>query len=305
MYRTAQPGQPSGVFAHDPAEEQEEYAHLRPHCFGDWSAGDPPEREWLVDGLIPMGTVTFISGDGGLGKTLLGQQLVMAAALGAQWCGKPVRQRPSVAMFCEDGVDELRRRAARIAETLNVARDDPRLKDAHFFCRVGENNVMMTSTWRGDHHTGYRVTDLLRELRAFARERKARLVLIDSLHDVFAGNENFRPEARAFVQAMANTARAINGAVVVLAHPSLSGLDRGIGTSGSTAWNNAVRSRLYLTRPEGAGPEGEVRLLTTMKANYGRAGERIYLKRRGGVFVTIAGDEVPAAPRRVRYVRQA
>jgi RecA-family ATPase len=291
MHENAEPAPAAGVFSHAP--EAPEYPHLISHSFADWSAGDPPEREWLVEGLIPMGTVTFMSGDGGLGKSLLGQQLVMAAALGASWCGKPVKPMPSVALFCEDKVDEIRRRAIRITETLNVARDDKRLAAAHFFCRVGEHNTMMHSTWRGDHHTGYHTTPLYKALRAFARERQARLVLIDSLHDVFTGNENFRPEARAFVQAMANIAGVLNGAVVVLAHPSLSGLDRGSGSSGSTAWNNAVRSRLYLTVPEGSARDSETRLLTTVKANYGRAGERIYLKRRGGVFVAVGRDEVP------------
>jgi RecA-family ATPase len=300
MEQTVAPGRPPGLFSRAP----EAYCHLQPHNFADWADGDPPEREWLVEGLIPMGTVTFLSGDGGLGKTLLGQQLVMAAALGSTWCGKPVQQTASVAMFCEDRIDEIRRRAMRITEAFNVARDDPRLKDAHFFCRVGENNSLMRSAWHGDHHAGYHLTDLYRELRAFARERQARLVLIDSLHDVFIGNENFRPEARAFVQAMANIAGRINGAVVVLAHPSLNGLDRGSGTSGSTAWNNAVRSRLYLTAPETSARGSEIRLLTTVKANYSRAGERIYLKRRGGAFVTVSGEDVPAATR-VKYVRKA
>ena len=120
---------------------------------------------------------------------------------------------------------------------------------------------------------------------------------MDSLHDVFTGNENFRPEARAFVQAMANIATAINGAVLVLAHPSLAGLDRGIGTSGSTAWNNAVRSRLYLTTPENAARGSEIRILTTIKANYTRTGERIILKRRNGVFVAVGSDEAGADAR--------
>jgi RecA-family ATPase len=262
-----------------------------PHSFADWSEGDPPEREWLVEGLIPMGTVTFLSGDGGLGKTMLGQQLAMAAAVGGSWCGKPVKPMGSVSLFCEDNVDEIRRRALTICDTLKVARDDPRLDAAKFICRVGEMNVMMYSTWRGDQHSGYRMTDLYRELRAYAAAREARLVLIDSLHDVFNGNENFRSEARAFVQAMAKIAAAINGAVLVLAHPSLSGMDRGIGTSGSTAWNNALRSRLYLTIPENATRGSEVRQLTTIKANYSRTGERIYLKRRGGVFVAVGADE--------------
>jgi hypothetical protein len=34
---------------------------------------------------------------------------------------------------------------------------------------------------------------------------------------------------------------------LLLAHPSLSGMASGSGTSGSTAWSNSVRSRLYLT----------------------------------------------------------
>jgi RecA-family ATPase len=287
------------------ASNAPEYEHLKPQSFADWSAGDPPEREWLVDGLVPMGTVTFISGDGGLGKSLLGQQLVMAAALGARWCGKPVRQTPSVALFCEDNVDEIRRRAINIAGALNVARDDPRLGAAQFICRVGESNMLMYSTWRGDHHAGYRLTGLYRELRAFARRHQARLVLIDSLHDVFIGNENFRPEARSFVQVLANIAHATNGAVVVLAHPSMHGLDNGSGSSGSTAWNNAVRSRLYLTVPEGAGRNSEIRQLTTVKSNYGRTGERIFLKRRGGVFAAISGEEVPRAARRLKAIRRA
>jgi RecA-family ATPase len=298
----AAPGLAPGAFAGAP----EDVETLKLKSFADWPDAAAPEREWLVEGLIPMGTVTFISGDGGLGKTLLGQQLVMAAALGSNWCGRKVVQTPSVALFCEDREDEIRRRADRIYATLNVARSDPRLKDVHYECRVGENNQLMVSSWRGDQHNGYRPTDLLREIRASAAARAARLLLIDSLHDVFAGNENFRPEARAFVGFLANTANRMNGAVVVLAHPSLSGLDRGSGTSGSTAWNNAVRSRLYLTVPEGLGADSETRLLTTVKANYGRAGERIYLKRRGGVFVAVGGNEMPGATgTRVKAVRSA
>ncbi len=305
MQQGLSPAQPAGVFSHEP--EEDEYAHLKPQSFANWSASDPPALEWLVDGLIPMGTVTFLSGDGGLGKTQLGQQLVLAAALGASWCGKPVQQMPSVALFCEDKADEIGRRTVRILEALNVRRDDKRLNDAHFFCRVGENNTMMRSMWRGAHHIGYHTTRFYQELRAFAVARQARLVLIDSLHDVFSGNENFRPEARAFVQGMAKIATMINGAVVVLAHPSLSGLDRGIGTSGSTAWNNAVRSRLYLTLPDtpAIARDTEIRLLTTVKANYSRAGEKIYLKRRGGVFVAIGTDEAAHPSARVKSARPA
>lgn len=296
------PQLPAGGSSHFPSVETEDDV-LRPRSFADLGKAAPPKREWLVEGLVPMSTVTFISGDGGLGKTLLGQQLLMAAALGATWCGHPVRQVRSVALFCEDEDDEIHRRAESVARHLGVAPDDPCFGAAEFDCVVGRNNTLMVSSWTGMRHNGYRVTERYRQLRAWADRGQARLVLIDSLHCVFSGNENFRPEAQAFVQALARLARMIHGAVVVLAHPSLNGLERGSGTSGSTAWNNAVRSRLYLTRPEpeiGMPVDEEARLLTTVKANYGRSGGAIRLRRRDGVFIVEEGPtkRAPAWVRR-------
>jgi len=279
----------------------------RSRSLADLAAQEPLPREWLVEGLIPMRTVTFISGDGGVGKSLLGQQLTMAAALGASWCGKAVRQVSSVALYCEDDDSEVHRRSMNIARHLGVPLGDPRIDEAHFNCEIERDNTMMISAWSGARHDGYRVTKVYRELREWARATQARLVLIDSLHNVFSGNENFRPEARAFVQALGNIARAIDGAVVVLAHPSQTGLDRGSGTSGSTAWNNAVRSRLYFTIPEpevGMPQEGDRRLLTTVKANYGRTGGAIALRHRQDVFIVEEREKkhAPAWVRR-RYGR--
>jgi RecA-family ATPase len=251
--------------------------------FAELGEAPPPQREWLVEGMIPMGTVTFISGDGGLGKTLLGQQLIMAAALGGAWCGNPVRQVPSVALFCEDDADEIYRRAVPIARHYGATVTDPRLKSAAFLCELGEDNAMMRATEPDEGGSAFRTTRMYDTIRDWALKRRARLIFLDSLHDIFAGNENYRPEARAFVQAMTALARDTNGAVVVAAHPSLTGLDRGSGTSGSTGWNNAVRSRLYLTKPEGAGDD--VRALRVVKSNYGRTGRTILLERKHGVLV--------------------
>jgi RecA-family ATPase len=73
-------------------------------------------------------------------------------------------------------------------------------------------------------------------------------------------------------------------------HPSLTGLNSGSGTSGSTAWNNSVRSRLYLSRiaDNGFEPDPDARVLSTKKANYGRTGGEINLKWERGVFVAEA-----------------
>jgi RecA-family ATPase len=79
-----------------------------------------------------------------------------------------------------------------------------------------------------------------------------------------------------------------NIAVVVLAHPSLSGMSSGNGTSGNTAWSNSARSPLYLEQVKGE--NGEVvdetlRRLTVKKANYAKAGTEITIRWERGRFV--------------------
>jgi len=75
----------------------------------------------------------------------------------------------------------------------------------------------------------------------------------------------------------------------LLNHPSLSGMATGSGTAGSVAWNNSVRSRLYLTYPPGSKDEDDediyTRILTGKKANYGRTGEKRVVRWDRGVFV--------------------
>ena len=119
-------------------------------------------------------------------------------------------------------------------------------------------------------------------------EHGAQIVVLDALHDYFAGNESVRVQVRQFVSLLRSLAIDIDGAVVLCAHPSLSGLLSGSGTSGSTAWNNAVRSRLYLTHPpveDEIEPDPDKRVLKVMKANYSRTGEGYPLRYERGVFV--------------------
>ena len=59
-----------------------------------WAETDPPEREWLVEGLIPMHAVTLFSGDGGTGKSLMMFQLACAVVRGVAWFGREVRPGP-------------------------------------------------------------------------------------------------------------------------------------------------------------------------------------------------------------------
>ena len=100
--------------------------------------------------------------------------------------------------------------------------------------------------------------------------------------------------ARQFIGLLRTMALDSDGAVVLTAHPSLSGMSSGTGLSGSTAWHNAVRSRLYLTRPkvdEGEEVDDFERVLSGKKANYAAGGSgTTSLRWDKGVFVSQASE---------------
>jgi RecA-family ATPase len=187
----------------------------------------------------------------------------------------------ALGMFCEDDRDELHRRQAATNSAVGVDFGD--LENVFWLPRVGCENLLMTflADGRGE------ASPLFSQVVNLARDRGVQLVIIDTAADVFAGNENIRPQVRQFIALLTRLARAIDGAVLLLAHPSQTGRASGSGDGGSTAWNNSVRSRLYLKRPDAAGgniPDADIRVLSRLKANYAAAGVEVTLRYSRGAF---------------------
>jgi RecA-family ATPase len=83
----------------------------------------------------------------------------------------------------------------------------------------------------------------------------------------------------------------LRAAVIFLAHPSVDGIKTGRGYSGSTHWNNAVRSRLYFTdvkEDSDAPANPDMRVIELAKSNRARRGEKIYAIWEAGRFVMAA-----------------
>jgi RecA-family ATPase len=248
----------------------------------EWDGKEVPERRWIAADLIPEGNVTMLGGDGGLGKSTLALQLMAASALGKPWLGVPVQSGVSLGIFCEDDRDELHRRLAAVLR--HYGADFTDIADAiRLSCRVDQDNLLLEfpSQWEAGQTTA-----LYTRIRQAAIDAGAKLVVLDSLHDFFGGNENSRQHARQFIGQLRSIAMEIEGAVVLTAHPSLSGRKEGTGEAGSTAWNNAVRSRLYLTGPKRDDGESDrdYRELRSMKANYAASGGLIRLRWHDGIF---------------------
>lgn len=248
------------------------------------------QRDWLVENFLLRRSISILNGDGGVGKSLLAMQLQVALATGQPWIGIPLPRDCAVSLgfYCEDDEDELHRRFHDICRHYGCTWGDLEGK-VLFMSRVGENNDLMRFNFKSE--TGTR-TALFDQVESAVRMHGIEVCIFDTLADIFMGNENVRPQVRAFVTMMRRLALINNGGVIMTAHPSRAGMADGSGLSGSTGWNGSVRGRAYLTKPKTKdadidGEEGPTndRLLKMMKSNYGIAGESLRLKWQEGVFV--------------------
>jgi len=242
---------------------------------------EPPDREWVVQDWLPVGSVTSLYGGAGYGKTLLAQQLQTAVSTGRPFLGLDTTQCRVLAVYCEDDGDELHRRQAAINRQADITMLN--LGGMRYQGRFGQDNVM-----------GVIETGILTKTKVFnfvldaAKKFGARLVIIDNIAQVFAGNENIRSDVTQFVNALGRIAQKINGAVLLLGHPGKA-VDSQF--SGSTAWDAAVRSRWILERPkpdledeEEADELADLRVLRKAKANYSGTGDKITLRWEKGCF---------------------
>jgi RecA-family ATPase len=243
-----------------------------------------PPRQWLVRDWVPMSRATSLYGAGGEGKTLLAQMLATACAVGGNWLGLTVKRCRSLLVFCEDDQDEMHRRQEDINRHFGCTFAD--LTAMRWLPRLGDNNSLMRFDGGQPSHT-----TLFEELLRVVKEHGAELIIVDTLADIFTGNENDRAQARVFAQmALGLLARETQGAVLTLAHPSRIGINTGSGESGSTTWIGTFRSQLYLETPrpeEGEPPEPDLRVLTRKKSNAARRNETIELRWENGVFLPI------------------
>jgi RecA-family ATPase len=148
-------------------------------------------------------------------------------------------------------------------------------------------------------------TPLYHRLEEAACDHQVKLLAIEAAADLFDGDENNRGHVRQFIGLLRRLAQKADAAVVLLQHPSLTGMANGTGNSGSTHWSNSVRSRLYFSKPKKEGEDEadpELRQLQVMKANYGPAGERVLVRWDRGVFVP---NFEPAGPERAAKERVA
>ena len=258
---------------------------------GAWQDQPVPPQEWVVYKRVPCEQVTLLGGDGATGKTTIGLQLCIATALGRRdWLGGVVEKNGTSMFFtAEESEKELHRRLADILPHYNADYRDVAGKFIPH-CRPDRDAVLGMP----DRNGIIRPTPVFLQLQKAVLDIRPMLVVIEAASDVFGGDENNRPQVRAFLGMLrGQLAMKCETAVMLLQHPSLTGLSTGTGTSGSTQWNNSARSRLYLSTVKANGespPDNDLRKLEVMKANFAAKGEIVKLRWEAGVFKIVEGE---------------
>ena len=255
-----------------------------------WDCTPAPSRPWAVIDRIPINQPTLFSGEGAAGKTLVELQLCVAHVTGRDWLGGLPEPGPAIYYGAEDDSDELHRRLTAIAEHYGVKFSDLITGGLHLLSFAGADAVLAIPDRQGK----VQPTPLYDRLLEAAGDIRPKHIGIDATADTFAGNEIDRSQVRQFVGLMRKLAIAANGSVVLLAHPSLTGISSGTGLSGSTAWHNSVRARMLLKSPSRDSNDdqsaSDLRELSFLKNNYGPLAESIVLRYRNGLFLPEAGQ---------------
>ena len=220
------------------------------------SALPVPEREWVWNSWLPLGTASLLGGPAGAGKSYLAQTIAMAVSRGLTLFGAETQMMSTMYLTCEDDAGELKKRGESIAKSLGFSLTE--FNDCYLHSKVGDENPAICGR-------GLKKSDSYYELDQWMGDLKLQLVFLDVIPDFWEGNEIIRQEVNTFVKGfLGSLAKRHNACVVGLHHPSVAGQASGEGRSGSTAWEGSVRSRLYLS---GAG-KNDIRKLSLKKSNY-------------------------------------
>ena len=227
---------------------------LRTICFADV---EPKPINWLWPDKIARGKLTLISGDPGLGKSLITIALASAVSTGARWpVGGGNAPLGSVVMLSDEDSK---------ADTIR-----PRLDAAGADCsKVHGMQMVQEITENGEIlNRGFSLsTDIERLATRVEEIGDVALIEIDPISAYLGGTDSHKnADVRALLSPLSQLAERFNAAVVVVTH-----LNKGSGSAmyrsvGSIAFTAAARTAWAVTKDKN---DPARRLMLPVKNNLG------------------------------------
>lgn len=261
-----------------------------------------PPQAFVIERRIPDGEATLLSGDGGTGKTYLMQQVAVYVGTGSgEIIGKVDRVSPVIIWTAEDTLAILNERFQHIEKSRYIASCGQWAAQslANIKCR----DVLGAALWVVDRdNPAGKPTPAMAALVADIRATSARLVVLDNASNLFQANPNDPVQVTAFATELRRIARENHCAIVLLAHVNAETASTKFGPinktySGTVAWNNAFRSRMFIRKVPAENGVPEHVVVSHEKTNYGALAEPVRLKRNpeNGVLSSLSNHEIADA----------
>src|SRR5215831_8864738 len=278
---------------------------LPPLAFIDMSRWDNepfPEQEWAVHSRIPRRQCVLFSGEGSAGKSTTQLYLSAAHVLGRDWLGTMPEPGPALFIDAEDEERVMHQRLAAITKHYNVTFKDLIKGGLHLLSLSGQDGVLAVASRSGKIEP----TPRYQQIYEAVGDIKPIMIGLASSANFYAGSEIDRSQVQQFISLLTRLAVLANGSIVLLSHPSLTGIANDTGLSGNTQWHNAVRARFYMKgiKPEnGDDPDSDLREIVFKKNNYGPISESIVVRYQNGLFLPVPG--VASLDRAVQETRSS
>ncbi|MCW5669399.1 MAG: AAA family ATPase [Hydrogenophaga sp.] len=265
-------------------------SRLKTVSVADVLTNPSPPPGFIWGSLVVYETVTMLSAHGGTGKSTIALMLAVCAATGRDLFGLQVDKCVAVFVSLEDGLAVVRHRLSVICRAWSL---DPRELEGRLHVVDGTDHPELYSAeGRGSGET----TLTFAEMRSLVRSVGAGLVVVDNASDAFGADEIQRRPVRAFIRSLVDIAKESKAAVLLLAHVDKATSkarksESGEGYSGSTAWHNSARSRLFLTRAD----DGTL-TLEHQKSNFGKLQDPLTLRWADGELPEVDHQGIFLAP---------
>jgi hypothetical protein len=220
-------------FAADPPKQASPPKPAKTIKIESWDDIQDEPVEWLIEGVIPVGSFTALYGPPGSFKSFIALDIAEAIATGRSWMGRPVKHTGAVLYLAGEGFGGIgaRIKACKLhhqtedGAPIYIVRHQLNLRSS-----AEDFNALMLAVVQLVEQTGM----------------EFQLAIIDTLARAFGGgNENSSEDMGAFITAMGKVQEFLNCALMVLHH---SGKDAAKGLRGHSSLLGAVDTELELLR---------------------------------------------------------
>ncbi len=197
--------------------ERDQASNIVPVDVVEFLANKQSDREWLLAGHIPLGSVINLCAMGGTGKTTLVYELSKAIALGKDWNEYPTLR--SKVMIIQSDEPET---------------DTQEKLDIQSFYDLPPNTCFICFKWFSN----------IEKLAEFIKLKNIKFIVIDSLAAINIGMDRDKSEFSDILRVLRDVATEQKCTFLILDHTNKAG-----GNLGTVAVHNAVSEMLYLKFP--------------------------------------------------------